>query len=363
MTMLRCWLLFTLVFSFAAERSNGAGLRTDEDNARYLLEKGESSLLKGDSADALERFGKAAKRYKGTQSGAAAQIRVIEIEETRHRWVAAFDACQEYFESFPGSLRFLEVLESQIRIALRVQKEMAKLRETAAGKKGNAKEERTGLPDDESLSKMFRLVLANGAHTDFEPEIRYGLAVALEREERPKSARAAYAELIEYHRDHPLSDDAAFQIGYIDYKKVMKGEQGRLFAAQLAFVDFLERYAKSEKVAQARYCLEQLSKREAASLLSQARYYEGLGKADAALIYYDRLFRDCFDQVKDNDSLRKHVVKLRTASPEGEIRRAERSVADEAQGDDWLSFGGFGNLDAVREADDISETTTIGEAP
>ncbi len=342
--------------------ASAAGLRTDEENARYLLEKGEMSLLKGDATDALERFGKAAGKYKGTLSGAAAQIKIIEIQEGKHRWVAAFDACQDYFGSFPGSPRFLEVLETQIRIALRVQREKARQREIAARDKSKAQKASARLPDDDSVSKMFRLLLANGAHTELEPRIRYELAVSLEREERPKSARVAYAELIEFHRDHYLTDDAAFQMAYIDYKKVLKGDNSRLFAAQLGLGDFLERYEKSEKVAQAKYCLEELGKRELSLLRGRAEYYEKLGKIEAALIYYDKLFAEYFDAVSGDEALRAHVKELRAGLPEGDIKRAEIPDTGE-DGIDWPALGSFGPLESDAEAEPVSGTTTSDEEP
>jgi len=348
--LVACLFLVALGLGMASrEQALGKGLATYEENARYLLDKGEASLLKGETAEALERFGRAARRYKGTLSGAEAQRRIIAIEEGRHRWVSAFDACQDFFEGYPGSPHFLEVLETQIRLALRVQAEKTRARGTGAGARGKGSKGTAAVPDDESVSKMFRLVLENGSHTELGPRIRYNLAMALEREERPKAARVAYAELLETDRTHPLADDAAFQMAYIDYKKVMAGEQSRLFAAQMGLGDFLARYERSEKVAQARHCLEQLGEREAASLLSQARYYEGLGKAEAALVYYDKLFATYFEEYGGDEGLQARVRKLRARVPEGEIRRALPEGTGEGVEIDWPFPQDFGTLNGLSD--------------
>ncbi len=279
-------LLFLFVATAHSQVAHASSVRTNKDRARLLFDKAEKDQLKGDRDDAFDRYETIMKRYRKTSLAPEAQLRMAQILRVQRKWVAAFDAFQDFFTRFPQSNRFDEALASQLQIVRRMAEEHRRL--ARKGKKPD-RSDLKHLPPVDDVSKMYALLLKNGRFSPHAPAIRYEMGVALFREERPKTAKKALRTLVSEHPKHHLADDAAFQIGYIDYTAAMNGTTGSVFGADLAFRDFLSRYPESEKFPEAEHCLAQLAELQVNQLIGHARQYEKMGKPKSALVYYQEI--------------------------------------------------------------------------
>jgi len=97
-----------------------------------------------------------------------------------------------------------------------------------------------------------------------------------------------FNKFIERYPEHPLADDAAFQVAFIDYRISRAGNRERASQerARLAFEDFLARHPASAKVPVARHLLATLRDWETARLTETAKFYERRGDSDAAARSY-----------------------------------------------------------------------------
>ena len=286
-------------------------VKGDEGKAQALMEKAESYMVKGRPGDALDTLKSLVTRYRKVPMASEAQFKIAVLYESNHEWVRAFDAYQDFFEWFPASNRFNEGIEGQLRLAKRMQREIEKER-----RKGERSKNRRNLPGGETPSDMFRLILENGKHTELSPLIRYQLGAAYEREDRTLSAKKMFGTIPSHYPNHHLADDAAFQIGYIDYKGTLKGELRRSFNAEMALRDFLLNYPKSEKSPEAYYCLREMRKAEAANKIKLAAYYEDKGKAKSAILYLESVLGDYGEFVNDREALKERINELRKNIPE-----------------------------------------------
>ena len=286
--------------------------KTDEEEAQALFTKAEGHLVQGRRSDALDTLESLVKRHRMVPIASEAQFKIAVLLENNHKWVNAFDAYQDFFSWFPNSPRFNEAIENQIRLAWRMQRELDE--ERRDGKQSSQKNK--NLPDRESPSDMFRLILENGKFSDLAPLVRYHLAVAYEKEERTLSAKRMHSTIATDYPSHPMADDAAFQIGYIDYKGVLKGDKRRAFGAEMALRDFLLRYPESEKVPEALHCLKEMRNVEAAYLAATASYYEKANKPKSALVYLNRLMQEFAEFVKDHDLMQEKINSLKALIPE-----------------------------------------------
>jgi outer membrane protein assembly factor BamD (BamD/ComL family) len=307
MTLLIPILLLITSASLSAELRN----KTVEEAAQALFTKAEGYLVQGRRGDALDTLESLVKRHRMVPIASEAQFKIAVLLENNHKWVNAFDAYQDFFSWFPNSPKFNKAIENQIRIAWRIQRELDE--ERRDGKSPSQRNK--NLPDNETPSDMFRLILENGKYSGLAPLVRYHLAVAYEKEERTVSAKRMHSTIAADYPTHPMADDAAFQIGYIDYKGVLKGDKRRAFGAEMALKDFLLRYPNSEKAPEALHCLDEMRNVEAAYLAATASYYEKANKPKSALVYLKRLMQEFAEFVKDRELMEEKIKSLEALIP------------------------------------------------
>lgn len=256
------------------------------DSATEWYNLAQKSIFEGQQGKAISRLRAILREYPTSPYAVQAQMQIAELYARNREYASAFDACQQVIARFPSSQLFDKALQTQFDLADRVIQEYRQLK--LKKEKGTK-----GLPDRESASEMLRIILANGRFTAYAPRAQYRLAASLDEEDKSGEAVKEFYKFIEDYSDHPLVDDAAFQIAFIDYRRSRQTnhERGAQERALLAFEYFLIKYPESEKAPEARHLVGVLQKWEADRFREAGRYYERTGQSDAALRTYREALR------------------------------------------------------------------------
>jgi len=294
-----------------------------ETRAKRLFDRAQKDALNGNAAGALDRFAAVVKAYPRSAVAADAQWEVVRLNQFFSDEVAAFDSLQLLIDHYAG--HFEKALKRQFDIALRnlLRYDNLQRREIAKRPKD--------LPPKEQVSTMLRIVIENGPYADLVAEASYYLGVALEKEGKIPQAAMQHEEFIERFPEHPLADDAAYQVAYILYKAWMKmrgGSPTNRERAAMAMQWFLARYPESDKAAQAKECLAQIRHAERADLIQTAGFYEKRGEERAAAVYWRELASKFPELAPEGSALRERVLGFMEKYPELVDKETEGPMPD-----------------------------------
>jgi outer membrane protein assembly factor BamD len=259
----------------------GAHAGRQVDPAEELFRRAERHIIEGDQTQAVTRFNSVVRLHPKSPAAPRALLRIAELYARNREFSEAFDAAQRLIEKYPASDLFARAVEVQFAVSERVMEEYRRRRLK------NDKSQRD-LPDRASASEMLRVIVGNALQGELAPRALYRLAATLDEETKPREAVEEFNKFIERYPEHPLADDAAFQVAFIDYRLSRAGNRERASQerARLAFEDFLARHPASAKVPVARHLLATLRDWETTRLTEAAKFYERRGDDDAAARTY-----------------------------------------------------------------------------
>lgn len=287
--------------------SAGAMDLRETEVAGQLLQRARKAVAEGDHEGALERCRTLVKKYPQTDWSAQALWEMFHLHEARAEPQAAFEALEQLVGRQPG--HFTLAHEAQLTLVRRLLSRHMEQRRTL-----EPVEKAGSVPEEDVIAMLARIIL-NGPHSETGIQAHYWLAVALEKAGRVEEARAAYEDFVEKHPAHELTDDAGYQAAGIAFKnwKQMRGSapKDRERAAVL-MTWFLTRFPESDKTAQARACMAELSIAEERELSSLAAYYEARGDEKAAAIYYRELALKFPGLAMEGSPLREKLVNAMT---------------------------------------------------
>ncbi|MEM7143690.1 MAG: tetratricopeptide repeat protein [Verrucomicrobiota bacterium] len=306
--------LLALAVFFSLCLSSLATLKpiTDEEKAQDLYDRAQALIVNGRLGEAVNKLDIIVDHYRTSPLAPKAQLEIARLYDDNRENARAFDAYQLLFDHFQATDLYTEALERQMALAMRVM-ETYELRE----RKGT--EARTEpLPKKHLASRMFEIIVMNGPFAKTAPEAQFQHAVALEKEEKPRTARGQHQIFLDRYPDHHLADDAAFQIAYIDYKLFTQGnEEANLRnRAQLELEYMLQAYPESEKVPQGRALLRKLDLSEFAGMIDTARDYEDRDRPQSALKYYQQMEKQFPADFENHPNMVARLKLLRTLYPD-----------------------------------------------
>lgn len=282
-----------------------------ERRATALFEKAQRDTLRGDNESALRRFAAVVKAYPRASVAVTSQWEVVRLNEGYGNYTDAFDALQLLIDHYPG--QFAKALKRQFDLSLLQLVRYEQLKRQPDTKKPR------NLPDRDQVSAMLRIVIENGPYAEIVAEASYYRGVALEKEGRVAEAAVAHELFMERFPNHPLADDSAYQVAYILYKRwlSMNGSApANRERAALAMQWFLARYSESDKAAQAKGCLDQITHAERAELVGLAAFYERRGDERAAAVYYRELASKFPELAPEGSPLRERIMAFMEKYPE-----------------------------------------------
>jgi outer membrane protein assembly factor BamD len=282
------------------------------DSAQELWREALDLTLKGRPDEALSKYRVIVKAFPETPLAPAAQLQIGELFAAHGDYAEAFEAYQALITQFPSSDLFKPALEGQFSL---VQQVLTASRQIAKARSPRPR----NIPQQVEIAEMLRQILRNGRFADFSPTALYRLAVMLDE---MGQAREAISEFWRFITDYPedlRADDAAFQIGFIEYRTAREPnrEQSARMRARYAFEFFLLSYPESEKSAEARHILAQLAQWDSESHRRAGKLYETSGRPEAALKSYLEALPNSSGEQETAD-LKKRIDRLQRQQEERE---------------------------------------------
>ena len=253
------------------------------ETALELYNTAQSAEKEGNLKRAIHAYANIVRHHPKDALAPSALYRGAQLQEQHHDYLAAADSYRLLVERYPGSPHFDEAIEAQFRIG-----EMY-----LSGKKVRL----LGIPFATSMDRaieIFAAIVRTAPFGKYTARAQFDIGLARQKQHVNDAAIQAYQAVIDKFPNDPIAADAQYQIGYIWYEAARRGTNDRaaIEKAQTGFEDFLFRYPKSEKAAQARENLAHLQEKSTGDAMKIAKFYDKKKAYRAAVIYYNEVIHD-----------------------------------------------------------------------
>ena len=250
--------------------------------AQELFQQAQDAENRGDYKRAIKAYRSVVRKSPRDALAPGSAYRFAVLQEKYGDPIKAAAAYRVMVEQYPKSPHFEEAIEAQFRIG-----EMY-----LAGKKIKV----LGIPFKSSMDKaseIFAGIVRSAPYGRYTARAQFNIGRAAEKQGNAEAAVAAYQAVVEKFPEDALAADAQYQIGYIWMKTSQAGVKDAKAAtnAKTGFQDFLYRYPKSEKSAQARDNLRRLDQKQTSDAFRVAKFYDKQKNYKAAVIYYNDVVR------------------------------------------------------------------------
>jgi outer membrane protein assembly factor BamD len=251
-------------------------------NANQLFAQAEAAQNKGERSRAIKIYKRMVKKYPRSNLAPEATFRAGKLTEEQGDFLKAAPIYRGLMENYPQTQHFQEAIESQFRIG----------EVLLNGKKRKILGVPVGSTLDEAV-EIFAAIVRSAPYGRYTARAQFDIGRAREKQGSADLAIEAYQSVVEKFPNDPLAVDAQYQIGYIWFAATRSGTYDPEAAerARTAFQDFLFRFPKSEKAAQARENLATLDHRLTKGSLEIAKYYDKAKNYRAAVLYYNEVIR------------------------------------------------------------------------
>ena len=251
-------------------------------SAQQLFQKAEAAENAGDWKDAIKTYRLVVRKHPHDTLAPGAAWRFAVLQEQHGDLVKAAAAYRVVVENYPKSPHFEEAIEAQFRIG-----------ETFLNGK---KLKFLGMPIRKTTDhavEVFAAIVHSAPYGKYTARAQFDIGRATEKQGDANAAVAAYQAVIEKYPNEPVAADAQYQIGYIWFTEARQGgkDAKAVEKSKIGFQDFLFRYPKSEKAAQARENLRLLDQKQTSDAFSIAKFYDKQKNYRAAVIYYNDVIR------------------------------------------------------------------------
>jgi outer membrane protein assembly factor BamD len=291
--------------------------------AQQLFQKGQAAERAGNLGSAIRAYRALVRRYPRDVLAPGALFKMAELQEQSQQYLKAAVTYRALVERYPSSDRFSDAIEAQFRIG-----EMY-----LAGKKQRL----LGIPIGSALEKaveIFASVVRTAPYGKYTARAQFDIGLVREKQGANDAALEAYQAVVDKFPNEPVAADAQYQIGYIWFTAARQGARdiAATHNAKTAFEDFLFRYPRSEKAAQARANLQLLEQKQTNSSFAVAKFYDKQKKYRAAAIYYNEVIRQQPGSVESNEA-QKRIDQLRAKYGEAALQpRAGDIGAEQKKG-------------------------------
>jgi len=252
-------------------------------NAQRLNDIAQEAEKKGNIGRAIKAYSQLCRKYPNDTLAPAAAYRAAQLIEQDHQYIRAANTYRTLVERYPNSPHFDEAIEAQFRIG-----EMY-----LSGKKIKL----LGIPLVTSMDRaveIFAAIVRTAPFGRYTARAQFDIGLARQKQHANDAAIQAYQAVIDKFPSDAIAADAQYQIAYIWYEAARLGtnDQAATEKARNGFEDFLFRYPKSEKAAQARENLEHLQQKSTGDAMKVAKFYDKKKAYRAAVIYYNEVIHD-----------------------------------------------------------------------
>lgn len=286
-------------------------------NAQQLFQIAQAAESAGNNGRAIKAYRALVRRYPKDVLAEGAAYRYAVLQEKDGDPLKAAAAYRVVVEEYPKSPHFREAIEAQFRIG-----EMY-----LNGKKLKL----LGIPIKSSMEKaieIFAAIVRTAPYGKYTARAQFNIGLATEKQGNADAAVTAYTAVVDKFPDDPIAADAQYQIGYLWLKTARSGvnDAKAVANAKVGFQDFLHRYPKSEKAAQARENLRRLEQRQTSNAFQIAKFYDKQKNYRAAVIYYNDVIRQQPGS-SQSDRAKKRVAELRAKVGDAALQPPEVTAA------------------------------------
>ncbi|MFN2508758.1 MAG: outer membrane protein assembly factor BamD [Chthoniobacterales bacterium] len=294
------------------EKYLAAGQDEVSGSAQQLFETAQAAEKSGNRNRALKAYRAIVKKYPKDALAPGAAYRYAQLREENGDLLVAAAAYRVVVEQYPRSPNFDEAIEAQFRIG-----ELY-----LAGKKLKI----LGIPVKSALDQavgIFAAIVRTAPYGKYTARAQFNIGLVKEKQGNAEAAVQAYQAVAEKYPNEPVAADAQYQIGYLWFKTAQTGARDAKAAqnAKLGFQDFLFKYPKSEKAAQARENLRILEQKQTSDAFSIAKFYDKQKNYRAAVIYYNDVIRQQPGSA-ESDRAKRRVAELRAKVGDGALQPA-----------------------------------------
>lgn len=252
-------------------------------NAQQAFNIAQEAESRGDTGRARRAYTRIFLKFPKDTLAAGAAYRAGQLFEQEHDFLKAADCYRIVVERYPSSPNFEEAIDGQFRIG-----ELY-----LAGKKLKL----LGVPLLTSMDRavqIFAEIIRTAPFGRYTARAQFDIGLARQKQKQDEAAVQAFQAVIDKFPNDPVAADAQYQIGYIWFEAARRGtnDQGAVANAKTSFQDFLFKYPKSEKAAQARENLQRLSNKSMGDAFKIAKFYDKSKSYRAAVIYYSEVIRE-----------------------------------------------------------------------
>jgi len=250
--------------------------------AQELFQIAQAAENNGNRSRAMKAYRTIVRKFARDTLAPAAAFRYAQLSEQAGDDLKAAAAYRVVVEQYPNSRNFDEAIEAQFRIG-----------ETyLAGKKLKL----LGIPVRSALdnaNQIFAAIVRTAPYGKYTARAQFNIGLVNEKQGNAEGAVKAYQAVVEKFPDQPVAIDAQYQIGYLWFNAARTGTRDAKAAAnaKIGFQDFVFRYPKSEKAAQARENLRILDQKQTTDAFKIATFYDKQKNYRAAVIYYNDVIR------------------------------------------------------------------------
>lgn len=236
------------------------------------------------------RYRKAANAYQAlvyawpdSPEAPKAQLALAEVQETRQRFVKAFDEYQYLFEYYPGQFDYQDILSRQFKIANYMMK-------TPKGSFLFF----PGFEAPERALPMYEKIIRNAPAGPQAATAQLNMGIIHELNEEEEEAVTAYEILQNRYNDPDLVAQGAFHEAHCLFKlhNLRPNDEDTCNAARAALVQYITTYPSHPRVEEARGFLKTLNEKQTQRAYDLARYYQTIARRPkAAIIAYEDFLR------------------------------------------------------------------------
>ncbi|MBK8092622.1 MAG: tetratricopeptide repeat protein [Verrucomicrobiaceae bacterium] len=309
------WALLDFIFGKKEKVAPAANERAvQEQAASQLLAEGRAAQNAGRSGRANDYYEQILKRYPFTQSAAeAAFSRALIIRHTENDLEEAFDAFQQFIDTYRQSPRFSEAVAMQYEIA-----------EEAKG----GKRQRTLIlvpmkMGSEDVISFYTQIIKNAPFGKYAPLAQFSIAEVYQDQREKDKSIEAYQKVVDNYPSTSQAAEAQFRIGSISNVAAQRSEDAsNLTATRDALTTYMAANPGGERKQEVEQILRQVNTAEANQSLTVAKFYKRSGKTVAAAMYLNEALK--FGSPEVSAEARQLLAELAAQDPKGvaESRRA-----------------------------------------
>ena len=286
-------------------------------NAQELFQIAQTAENNGNVGRAIKAYRAIVRKHPKDALAAGSAYRYAVLQEKVGDYLKAAAAYRVMVEQYPKSPHFDQAIEAQFRIG-----EMYL---------NGRKIKFLGIPVKASMDRaieIFAGIVRSAPYGRYTARAQFYIGRATEKQGNAPSAVAAYQAVIEKYPNDPVAADAQYQIGYIWFASARSGirDAKATSNARIGFQDFLFKYPKSEKAAQARENLRILDQRQTTNSFQVAKFYDKQKNYRAAVIYYNDVIRQQPGSI-EGDQAKKRIAELRAKVGDKALQPAELTAA------------------------------------